>query len=101
MGIEPTSSAWKADILADVLYPQLRKILYHSFVQMSSMNLAAARVLSFKEINIGVKRLRDHSIYALIKPPFWRICFSISSSQIQPRKSYASTLKFVIISVAL
>ena len=40
MGIEPTSSAWKADILADVLYPQLQKILYHSFVQMSSINLA-------------------------------------------------------------
>ena len=40
MGIEPTSSAWKADILADVLYPQLQEILYHSFVQMSSINLA-------------------------------------------------------------
>ena len=39
MGIEPTSSAWKADILADVLYPQLQKALYHNFVQMSSMNL--------------------------------------------------------------
>ena len=39
MGIEPTSSAWKADILADVLYPQLQKELYHNFVQMSSMNL--------------------------------------------------------------
>ena len=44
MGIEPTSSAWKADILADVLYPQLRKTLYHSFVQMSSMNLATAKL---------------------------------------------------------
>ena len=42
MGIEPTSSAWKADILADVLYPQLQKTLYHNFPQMSSMNLAAA-----------------------------------------------------------
>lgn len=42
MGIEPTSSAWKADILADVLYPQLQKELYHNFPQMSSMNLAAA-----------------------------------------------------------
>ena len=40
-------------------------------------------------------------IYTSIMPPFWRICFLISSSQIQPRKSYASTLKFVIISVAL
>ena len=39
MGIEPTSSAWKADILADVLYPQLQKTLYHNFPQMSSMNL--------------------------------------------------------------
>ena len=39
MGIEPTSSAWKADILADVLYPQLQKELYHNFSQMSSMNL--------------------------------------------------------------
>ena len=39
MGIEPTSSAWKADILADVLYPQLQKELYHIFSQMSSMNL--------------------------------------------------------------
>lgn len=39
--------------------------------------------------------------YTSIMPPFWRICFLISSSQIQPRKSYASTLKFVIISVAL
>ena len=39
MGIEPTSSAWKADILADVLYPQLQKELYHNFPQMSSMNL--------------------------------------------------------------
>ena len=47
MGIEPTSSAWKADILADVLYPQLRKVLYHSFVQMSSMNLAAAKLQDF------------------------------------------------------
>lgn len=44
MGIEPTSSAWKADILADVLYPQLQKALYHNFVQMSSMNLGAARL---------------------------------------------------------
>ena len=42
MGIEPTSSAWKADILADVLYPQLQNALYHNFPQMSSMNLAAA-----------------------------------------------------------
>ena len=39
MGIEPTSSAWKADILADVLYPQLQNTLYHNFAQMSSMNL--------------------------------------------------------------
>ena len=39
MGIEPTSSAWKADILADVLYPQLQNALYHNFAQMSSMNL--------------------------------------------------------------
>ena len=45
MGIEPTSSAWKADILADVLYPQLQKELYHNFVQMSSMNLGAANAL--------------------------------------------------------
>ena len=44
MGIEPTSSAWKADILADVLYPQLQKELYHNFPQMSSMNLAAAKL---------------------------------------------------------
>ena len=44
MGIEPTSSAWKADILADVLYPQLQKALYHNFPQMSSMNLGAARL---------------------------------------------------------
>ena len=43
MGIEPTSSAWKADILADVLYPQLQKELYHNFPQMSSLNLAAAK----------------------------------------------------------
>ena len=41
MGIEPTSSAWKADILADVLYPQLQKELYHNFPQMSSMNLGS------------------------------------------------------------
>ena len=27
MGIEPTSSAWKADILADVRCPHLRTIL--------------------------------------------------------------------------
>ena len=39
MGIEPTSSASKADILADVLYPQLQNALYHNFAQMSSMNL--------------------------------------------------------------
>ena len=44
MGIEPTSSAWKADILADVLYPQLQKELYHNFPQMSSMNLGAAKL---------------------------------------------------------
>ena len=44
MGIEPTSSAWKADILADVLYPQLQKKLYHNFPQMSSMNLGSATV---------------------------------------------------------
>ena len=44
MGIEPTSSAWKADILADVLYPQLQKALYHNFPQMSSMNLGTAAV---------------------------------------------------------
>jgi hypothetical protein len=44
MGIEPTSSAWKADILADVLYPQLQKELYHNFVQMSSMNLGVANL---------------------------------------------------------
>ena len=44
MGIEPTSSAWKADILADVLYPQLQKELYHNFVQMSSMNLGVAKL---------------------------------------------------------
>ena len=42
MGIEPTSSAWKADILADVLYPQLQEELYHNFLQLSSMNLGAA-----------------------------------------------------------
>ena len=47
MGIEPTSSAWKADILADVLYPQLQKALYHSFVQMSSMNLADVKLQEF------------------------------------------------------
>ena len=46
MGIEPTSSAWKADILADVLYPQLQKELYHNFVQMSSTNLGVAHPLS-------------------------------------------------------
>ena len=44
MGIEPTSSAWKADILADVLYPQLQNALYHNFAQMSSMNLGSATV---------------------------------------------------------
>jgi PHD/YefM family antitoxin component YafN of YafNO toxin-antitoxin module len=44
MGIEPTSSAWKADILADVLYPQLQNALYHNFAQMSSMNLRSATV---------------------------------------------------------
>jgi hypothetical protein len=27
MGIEPTSSAWKADILADVRCPHLRRIV--------------------------------------------------------------------------
>src|SRR5699024_10880768 len=30
IGIEPTSTAWKAVIPADVLYPLLRKILYHT-----------------------------------------------------------------------
>ena len=40
MGIEPTSSAWKADILADVLYPHLQKRFYHISVQMSSPNFA-------------------------------------------------------------
>ena len=44
MGIEPTSSAWKADILADVLYPQLQNALYHNFAQMSSMNLGVTTV---------------------------------------------------------
>ena len=44
MGIEPTSSAWKADILADVLYPQLQKELYHNFEQLSSMNLGVANL---------------------------------------------------------
>ena len=43
MGIEPTSSAWKADILADVLYPQLQNALYHNFPQMSSLNLAGGQ----------------------------------------------------------
>ena len=51
MGIEPTSSAWKADILADVLYPQLQKELYHNFVQMSSMNLAAAKLGRHKKMH--------------------------------------------------
>ena len=43
MGIEPTSSAWKADILADVLYPQLQRELYHNFPQLSSPNLQPQR----------------------------------------------------------
>ena len=55
MGIEPTSSAWKADILADVLYPQLQKELYHNFVQMSSMNLAAAHPLSLAALGSSPK----------------------------------------------
>ena len=45
MGIEPTSSAWKADILADVLYPQLQNALYHNFPQMSSLNLAGGKTV--------------------------------------------------------
>ena len=45
MGIEPTSSAWKADILADVLYPQLQNALYHNFPQMSSLNLAGDKTV--------------------------------------------------------
>ena len=48
MGIEPTSSAWKADILADVLYPQLQKALYHNFAQMSSMNLGVTPLVSLR-----------------------------------------------------
>ena len=56
MGIEPTSSAWKADILADVLYPQLQKALYHNFPQMSSMNLAAAKVRKNKEASATMIR---------------------------------------------
>lgn len=39
MGIEPTSSAWKADILADVRYPHLQTALYHGGTKMSSPNL--------------------------------------------------------------
>lgn len=39
MGIEPTSSAWKADILADVRYPHLQRGLYHGKTKMSSPNL--------------------------------------------------------------
>ena len=56
MGIEPTSSAWKADILADVLYPQLQNALYHNFAQMSSMNL-------------GVTASYSPSLAALDSPP--------------------------------
>lgn len=38
MGIEPTSSAWKADILADVRCPRMQDELYHVLAQMSSAN---------------------------------------------------------------
>ena len=55
MGIEPTSSAWKADILADVLYPQLQKELYHNFVQMSSTNLGVAHPLSLAALGSSPK----------------------------------------------
>ena len=37
MGIEPTSSAWKADILADVLYPHLQGIFYHTFPECPAL----------------------------------------------------------------
>lgn len=36
--IEPTSSAWKADILADVRCPRMQDELYHVLAQMSSAN---------------------------------------------------------------
>ena len=57
MGIEPTSSAWKADILADVLYPQLQNTLYHNFAQMSSMNLGSATVKVVAFLIVGSSRL--------------------------------------------
>ncbi len=57
MGIEPTSSAWKADILADVLYPQLQNALYHNFAQMSSMNLGSATVKAVAFLIVGSSRL--------------------------------------------
>ena len=57
MGIEPTSSAWKADILADVLYPQLQNALYHNFAQMSSMNLGSATVKVVASLIVGDHRL--------------------------------------------
>ena len=57
MGIEPTSSAWKADILADVLYPQLQNALYHNFAQMSSMNLGSATVKVVAFLIVGSSRL--------------------------------------------
>ena len=38
MGIEPTSSAWKADILADVRCPRMQEEVYHVLAQMSSTN---------------------------------------------------------------
>ena len=57
MGIEPTSSAWKADILADVLYPQLQNVLYHNFAQMSSMNLGSATVKVVAFLIVGSSRL--------------------------------------------
>ena len=38
MGIEPTSSAWKADILADVRCPRMQEEVYHVLAKMSSPN---------------------------------------------------------------
>ena len=58
MGIEPTSSAWKADILADVLYPQLQKALYHNFAQMSSMNLGGQSCKRFALCPLRVGRFK-------------------------------------------
>ncbi len=48
MGIEPTSSAWKADILADVRCPhaQLQGVLYHTERKMSSTNLLNTEIVS-------------------------------------------------------